>query len=178
MSKSTNLDKTEACLADGTPSVTDFSKIDSNMKAYIDTACQASSNTIILAIKTYIDQNNEAHKNMIAKINKCLDLCFNQIQQTHHQHTTRPQQHNESNPQDKPLTSHHNHKFSISPTQQNKEHSSINTGTQQGNCPLTPLLDNLTVSSNGLQGTSYKPSYDSSYTVPLLNGTLKIKMTT
>ncbi|CAG8590133.1 11763_t:CDS:2, partial [Racocetra persica] len=71
--------KTEACPAGDTSGETDFSKIDINTKAYIDTACQASSNTIIAAIKLYIDQNNEAHKDMIAKLNERLDLCFNQI---------------------------------------------------------------------------------------------------
>ncbi|CAG8733254.1 13486_t:CDS:2 [Racocetra persica] len=76
MSKSVKPDKTEACLAGDTSGETDFSKIDINTKPYIDTACQASSNTIIAAIKSYIDQNNEAHKDMIAKLNETFRLMF------------------------------------------------------------------------------------------------------
>ncbi|CAG8600087.1 6635_t:CDS:2, partial [Cetraspora pellucida] len=130
MNKSVNQDKTEARSAGSTSVETDLSKIDSNTKAYIDTACQASSNTIITAIKSYIDQNNEAHKNMIAKLNERLDLCFNQIQQTHRQDTTSPQQHDSSSSQKKPFVSH-NHEFNMLQTQQHKKHSSNNTSNQQ-----------------------------------------------
>ncbi|CAG8812494.1 7559_t:CDS:1, partial [Racocetra persica] len=77
--KNVKPDKTEACPAGDTSGKTDFSKIDINTKVYIDTAYQASSNTIIAAIKLYIDQNNKTHKDMIAKLNERLDLCFNQI---------------------------------------------------------------------------------------------------
>ncbi|CAG8550249.1 6858_t:CDS:2 [Cetraspora pellucida] len=126
-----NPDKTEARPAGGTSVETDFSKIDSNTKVYIDTACQASSNTIITAIKLYIDQNNEAHKNMIVKLNEHLDLCFNQIQQTHHQDTTSLQQHDSSSSQEKPSTLQHNHEFNMLQTQLHEKHSSNNTRNQQ-----------------------------------------------
>ncbi|CAG8798237.1 4122_t:CDS:1, partial [Cetraspora pellucida] len=76
-------------------------------------------------------QNNEAHKNMIAKLNERLDLCFNQIQQTHCQDTTSSQHHNSSSSQEKLSTSQHNHEFNISQIQQHEKHSSNNTSNQQ-----------------------------------------------
>ncbi|CAG8654969.1 5035_t:CDS:2 [Cetraspora pellucida] len=89
---------------------------------------------------------------MIAKLNKCLDLCFNQIQQTHHQDTTSLQQHNSSSSQEQPFASQHNHEFNVPQTQQHKKHSSNNTSNQQ--------------------------VCDSPLTISLLNRTLKIKTTT
>ncbi|CAG8529816.1 5449_t:CDS:2 [Cetraspora pellucida] len=131
MSKSVNPDKTEARPAGSTSVETDLSKIDSNTKAYIDTAYQASSNTIIAAIKSYIDQNNEAHNNMIAKLNERLDLCFNQIQKTHRQDTTNLQQHDSSSSQEKTSTPQHNYEFNVPQTPQHEKHSSNNTRNQQ-----------------------------------------------
>ncbi|CAG8700337.1 36690_t:CDS:1, partial [Racocetra persica] len=64
---------------------------------------------IISAIKAYIDQNNEAQSNKISKLNERLELCFNQIQQTH-------QQQDSSTQQDKTSTPLHNHEFNTPTT--------------------------------------------------------------
>ncbi|CAG8774190.1 12036_t:CDS:2, partial [Racocetra persica] len=43
---------------------------DENTKAYIDAACQASSNMIISTIKKYIDQTLDAYIVLINKLNE------------------------------------------------------------------------------------------------------------
>ncbi|CAG8833830.1 27249_t:CDS:1, partial [Racocetra persica] len=55
---------------------------DVNTKAYIDIACQASSNTIISTIKKYIDQTMSAHMVLINKINECIEASLNQQKQS------------------------------------------------------------------------------------------------
>ncbi|CAG8779813.1 27396_t:CDS:1, partial [Racocetra persica] len=58
----------------------DISNIDVNTKAYIDTACQASSNAIICIIKSYIDQMTTIQMDLISKMNKRLDIFITQQQ--------------------------------------------------------------------------------------------------
>ncbi|CAG8536617.1 3569_t:CDS:2 [Scutellospora calospora] len=55
----------------------DLSKIDPNVKAYINAACQVSSNAIISTIKSYIDQTTATQMDMINKLNDQLVSCLN-----------------------------------------------------------------------------------------------------
>ncbi|CAG8773441.1 19613_t:CDS:2, partial [Gigaspora rosea] len=58
----------------------DPAKIDPNIKAYIDEACQGSTNAIISSLKAYIDQSTAIQMDLIKKLNERLDSGSNQKQ--------------------------------------------------------------------------------------------------
>ncbi|CAG8493171.1 4630_t:CDS:2, partial [Racocetra fulgida] len=96
---------------------------------------------IISTIKAYIDQNMATQTNLINKLNERLDLCFNQL--NNKEQTSQPSNTNLQHSNIAPLT--HNHEFNLA--QHEKNNNTHNTN-QQSNCPLTPILNNLIISSN------------------------------
>ncbi|CAG8610757.1 8442_t:CDS:2 [Racocetra fulgida] len=92
-----------------------------------------SSNAIISTIKAYIDQSMAAQMDLINKMNERLDL-FNQQQNSDLQ----------SNPTQQGSGPSHNHDFDLTSLQQ-ADNQNKDISTQQCNCPLTPLLNNLLI---------------------------------
>ncbi|CAG8706030.1 26295_t:CDS:1 [Racocetra persica] len=79
----------------------DISNIDANTKAYIDAACQASSNAIICTIKSYINQTTTTQMDLISKMNKRLDTFITQQQKQNPNSTKtgKPGQHHQQKSQ-------------------------------------------------------------------------------
>ncbi|CAG8594285.1 6943_t:CDS:2 [Racocetra fulgida] len=166
------MDKSAASTNQSTPAAKNTNpslslpNIDSNTKAYIEAACQASSNMIISTIKEYIDQTLDAHMVLINKLNTRIDSSLNQQKQS--PQLTHPTQ----NPQDTAAT--HNHTFNLSSPQQTNRPND-NSNTQQGNCPLTPLLNNLLIDASN--SSQYNERDITTQATPHTNKAIKIKTT-
>ncbi|CAG8458972.1 22447_t:CDS:2 [Cetraspora pellucida] len=142
----TNSNNSNSTTHSNMPTHIDLSNIDENTKAYIDAACQASSNAIICNIKSYIDQTMATQTNLINKLNNRLDTYLNnqQAQKTPSVSNSYSQEINYNQTNKNNLG--HNHEFNIANPQHPDEQSS-NSTNQQGNCPLTPILNNLLINS-------------------------------
>ncbi|RIB26426.1 hypothetical protein C2G38_2138292 [Gigaspora rosea] len=143
----------------------DLSKIDVNTKAYIDAPCQASANSIIDSIKSYIDQSMGLQFNMISKLNKRLDDYVNQ-------QPTQNVQPKEQNPA--PILEH-NHEYNPTAAFGSNSMNMEKSLPQQSNCPLTPILNNLIISTAKQPNEKSTASSNEAQGMFLPNKAIKVK---
>ncbi|CAG8736335.1 16251_t:CDS:1, partial [Racocetra fulgida] len=117
----------------------------------------------------YIDQNTAIQTNLINKLNEQLDLCFNQL--NNKEQTSQPSNTNLQHSNIAPQT--HNYEFNLAQSDSHEKNNNTHNTNQQGNCPLTPILNNLIISSN-----SHGATQEAARTTFTTNGILKVKVTT
>ncbi|RIB17453.1 hypothetical protein C2G38_2313763 [Gigaspora rosea] len=146
----------------------DISKIDRNTRAYIDTACQASANSIIDSIKSYIDQSMGLQFSMINKLNKRLDEYANQ-------QPTQNVQQKEKNPM---TVLKHNHEYNSTAASGSNAINPERSLSQQGNCLLTSILNNFIISAAKQPNEKSPASSNEAQGISLHNKAIKVRATT
>ncbi|CAG8674305.1 19084_t:CDS:1, partial [Racocetra fulgida] len=95
-------------------------------------------------------------------------LCFNQLnnkEQTLQPSNTNLQYSNIALPT-------YNHKFNLTQPDSYEKNNNTHNINQQGNCPLTPILNNFIISFN-----SHSATQEAARTTFTTNGILKVKVT-
>ncbi|RIB19852.1 hypothetical protein C2G38_2180738 [Gigaspora rosea] len=172
---------------DHAASTIDISRIDGNTKAYIDAACQNSANMIIASIRALFDQHAATQSATINKLNTCIGQCFERLQTQQSQQQPLKPQENPRHNHDLDITAQqqktlhqqqdagHNHTFNATTTQHKEKQTEQGSPSQQGNCPLTHLLNNLILNT----ATTQTSMDTSRHTIPFRAiNMLKTKITT
>ncbi|CAG8778244.1 5823_t:CDS:1, partial [Racocetra fulgida] len=127
-----------------------------------------TSKAIISTIKEYIDQNMATQASLINKLNERIDSCLSQ-------QVYKDQKAQEPATQELPAAIVHNYNYSLTGFNNNDQDARTIPG-QQGNCLLTPILDNLRINSQ--HNEAKNPAHNDQQAILKLNRPIKVKITT